>query len=397
MKPSPIVLIGIIASMVSGVGLGVVAYRTWLVDESSGYHGRAFEQILEEVHKSYVEEVSKDQLMMNALRGMLNQLDTHSRYLDLNAYDDLQSETTGQFGGVGIELGLVDEFFTVVTPIDNTPASAAGLLAGDRILELDQNSLKGARLIDVVKQLRGEPGTSVHLRVQRAPDTEPWDLVLTRALIALESVTSRLLEPGYGYIRISQFQIHTGNAFTAALADLATQTDGPLQGLVLDLRDNPGGVLQSSVAVADALLSEGLIVYTEGRQRSSKLKFRAASEDLLKGAPVVVLINGASASAAEIVAGALQDHGRATVMGSRSYGKGSVQSVVPLAEGQALKLTTAYYYTPSGRTIHKAGITPDIEHLPDAEPVATDADQHLLRDALLVLKLPEDKRLHAKL
>jgi len=396
MKPRPLLLIGIIASMVSGLGLGIIGYRNWLAPDPDLEHVRVFERILEEVHQHYVDEVPKEQLVRNALRGMLSQLDGHSVYLDERGYENLQSETSGEFGGIGIEIGLVDDYFTVVTPMDGTPAAAAGLQSGDRILELDRDSLKGQRLPDVVRRLRGAPGTAVHLRILRDPDAEPWEVELTRAVIALNSVTARLLEPGYGYVRISQFQIQTPTAFTHALTDLVHESDGPLRGLVLDLRNNPGGVLQASVAVADALLQDGLIVYTQGRQRSSQLKFRAARNDMLDGAPIVVLINGASASAAEVVAGALQDHGRATVIGTRSYGKGSVQSVVPLTDGQALKLTTAYYFTPNGRNIHQEGIQPDIERAAEAEARTDDSDAALLAEALLLLKQQGDS-LHARL
>jgi carboxyl-terminal processing protease len=396
MKPRPLTLIGIIASMVSGLGLGIIGYRQWLAPAPALDYARVFERILEEVHQNYVHEVPKEQLIRHALRGMLSQLDGHSVYLDERAYENLQSETSGEFGGIGIELGLIDDAVTVVTTIDGTPAAAAGLQSGDRLLALDGTSLQGQRLADVVRQLRGAPGTAVQLRIQRDPDGDAWDVALTRAIIARNSVTARLLEPGYGYIRISQFQVQTPSAFTHALTDLAHESAGPLQGLVLDLRNNPGGILQASVAVADALLPDGLIVYTEGRQQSGRLTFRAGRNDLLEGAPIVVLINGASASAAEVVAGALQDHGRATVIGTRSYGKGSVQSVVPLTEGEALKLTTAYYFTPNGRSIHHEGIDPDIERAAVAEARTAEADAALLAEALQLLKQQGDS-LHARL
>ena len=396
MKPRPLILIGIIASMVSGVGLGVIGYRTWFPPQPDSPYAEVFERMLQEVHQNYVDEVPKEELVHNALRGMLRDLDSHSVYLDTRAWDNLQSETTGEFGGVGIELGLVDGQFTVITPIAGTPAEEAGLQPGDRILELDYEALADQPLPDVVKRLRGEPGTLVHLRLERADAPEPWDVELMRGLVHVNSVTARLLEPGYGYVRIAQFQVQTGDEFVKALRDLVVQAGGPLQGLVLDLRNNPGGVLQASVAVADALLTEGLIVYTEGRQRSSQLKFRAARNDELGGAPVVVLINEGSASAAEVVAGALQDHGRAVLIGTRSYGKGSVQSVVQVSADDAIKLTTAYYYTPNGRNIHRAGIEPDIERAPTAEELAVGDDQSLLLEAVAVLK-GNGEGLHARL
>jgi carboxyl-terminal processing protease len=275
-----------------------------------------------------------------------------------------------------------------------TPAEQAGLQAGDRLLEVDHQSLKGRNLVDVVEQLRGEPGTAVHVRV--LGEGEPRDISLTRAVIELASVQGRLLEPGYAYVRISQFQSNTAAAFEDLLDELRKQSNGRLDGLLLDLRNNPGGVLQSSVSVADALLEEGLIVYTEGRLPSSKRTYRATRGDVTEGAPVVVLVNRGSASASEIVAGALQDHGRATVMGSRSYGKGSVQSLMPLTGDQAIKLTTAYYFTPSGRSIHDAGIEPDMARNRDEESL--DAyDQRLMADALTVLKRASADRLHARL
>jgi carboxyl-terminal processing protease len=396
MRPHPLVLFGVLLSMVSGIGLGVMGYRAWLQPDPRDDHAELFERILHEVQESYVDEVPREQLFHDALRGMLHQLDEHSEYLDTEDWDDLQSETTGQFGGVGIELGLVDDYFTVVAPMAETPAEYAGLQPGDRILELDHTPLAGADLPDVVKRLRGDPGTLVHLRIQRPQLDAPWDVELERALIAVDSVTARLLEPGYGYVRIAQFQVQTGDEFTAALERLLAESGGRLKGLVLDLRNNPGGVLQASVAVADALLSEGLIVYTEGRQPSSQIKFHAAQNDLLDGAPVAVLINAGSASAAEVVAGALQDHGRAVLIGTRSYGKGSVQSVLPVTELDAIKLTTAYYYTPNGRNIHHAGIEPDIARETAAEKASPETDRQLLSDALAVLK-GSSGPLHARL
>ncbi len=396
MKPHPFVLIGIILSMVSGVGLGIIGYRTWLQPDPRDDHAALFERILHEVQASYVDEVPPEQLFHDALRGMLHQLDEHSEYLDTEDWDDLQSETTGQFGGIGVELGLVDDVFTVVTPMAGTPAERAGLQPGDRILELDHAPVSGAEFSDVVKRLRGDPGTLVHLRIQRPRGDGPLDVELQRALIAVDSVTARMLEPGYGYVRISQFQVQTGDEFSAALERLRSESGGQLEGLVLDLRDNPGGLLQSSVAVADALLSEGLIVYTAGRQPSSQISFHAAHDDLLDGAPVAVLINAGSASAAEVVAGALQDHGRAVLIGTRSYGKGSVQSVLPVTELDAIKLTTAYYYTPNGRNIHHAGIEPDIERAAASVSGSPATDQELLSDALAVLK-GSGGPLHARL
>ncbi len=396
MKLRPITLIGIVTSMVTGIALGIIGYRTWLYQDEEHAYADAFQEVLDQVHDNYVSEVGKDELVVSALKGMLQNLDDHSLFLDTRDFDDLQAETSGHFGGIGIELGLVDEHFTIIAPLDDTPAASAGLRAGDQIVEIDHQALAGRTLVDVVDQLRGEPGSPVHLRLSRESQPKPLDVELTRAEIEINSVEASMLEPGYGYIRISQFQSATGEEFVAATESLLDAAGGQLSGLVLDLRNNPGGVLQSSVSVADALLPEGLIVYTEGRLPSSHLRYRASGHDLLKGAPIVVLINGGSASAAEIVAGALQDHRRAVLMGSRSYGKGSVQSVVPLAHHRALKLTTAHYFTPSGRSIHKLGITPDEERVRGEEP-SEEFEAKLMADALTVLKRQGVPHLHAKL
>ncbi len=390
----PITLVGIVISMVLGIAVGIGAYRAWLEPDAKGRHGRAFDEVLRQVHEGYVDEVAEEKLLENALKGMLHGLDEHSDFLDRLSYEDLQAETSGQFGGVGIELNLVDGYFTVIRPLDDTPASAAGLEAGDRLIEIDRASLKGKKLVDIVTSLRGSPGTPVILGIRR--DGGPkMEVSLIRAVILDPSVDARLLEPGYGYIRVSQFQVGTGSRFTSAIRELTHANGESLRGLVLDLRDNPGGVLQSSVDVADALLEEGLIVYTEGRLPSSYLRYRATSGDVLDGAPVVILINGGSASAAEVVAGALQDHGRGVVLGAKSYGKGSVQSVVPLSEDEAIKLTTAYYYTPQGRSIEDTGIVPDVAV--DEASGDGDASRLLLGQALDLLKAEQGGKLHARL
>ncbi|MFW6092924.1 MAG: S41 family peptidase [Pseudomonadota bacterium] len=387
MNLRPLTLLGTVISMVTGVALGIIGYREYLAEHEGDRHARAFGEVLAHVHANYVDEVGKDELVTNALKGMLEELDDHSLYLDSADYHDLQADTTGHFGGIGVEITREGDHFTVIAPIAGTPAERAGLQPGDRLVEIDHEPVAGRSMIDVVETLRGEPGSPVHVRVERR--SQPRDVELERALVSVASVDARLLEPGYGYVRITQFTMDTAQSFEAAVANLQERADGTLHGLVLDLRNNPGGVLQASVAVADALLEEGLIVYTEGRLPSSQLKYRAAGGDLLESAPVVVLINGGSASAAEIVAGALQDHDRATVMGLRSYGKGSVQSVLPLTGDKAIKLTTAYYFTPDGRSIHHAGIEPD---------VATEAfDDRLLDDAVRVLKQRRADRLHAQL
>ena len=394
MQLRPITLIGIVLSMVSGIGLGITGYHAWLDYQDESPEAQAFDEVLNQVYASYVSEVDRRKLMSSALRGMLDGLDPHSNYLDPSEYDHLQEETNGRFGGIGVELGLVDDFFTVIAPIDDTPASRAGLKSGDRIIELDQASLNGRKLMDVVEMLRGTPGSKIELTVARQDVPEPFPVSLTRDEISIASVKGSLLEPGYAYIRISQFQSGTGEEFGRVLKSLAKENQQDLEGLILDLRNNPGGVLQASVSVADTFLTDGLIVYTEGRLPSSHLKYRASGRDALAGKPIVVLINGGSASAAEIVAGALQDHQRAQLLGGTSYGKGSVQSVMPLSGDRAIKLTTAYYYTPSGRSIHHKGIEPDVPFDFDGQP----DDKKAMDEALALLKSTSPvEGLHARL
>lgn len=383
MSLRPLTLLGIVLSMVTGIALGISGYHAWLQPQSPSEDARDFGEVLNQVRESYVSEIDERELVRGALKGMLSELDPHSRYVDGIDLDDLETDTTGAFGGIGIELGLVDDYFEVIAPIPNSPASRADLRAGDRIIELDHESLRGRKLTEVVKQMRGEPGSDLHLRIER--DGESEDLTLTRAVVELASIEERMIEPGYAYIRISQFHNATGKEFLSALKRLNASTESGLNGLILDLRDNPGGVLQASVSVADAFLEEGLIVYTSGRLPSSQLKYRASGKDTLAGKPIVILINGESASAAEIVAGALKDHSRATLVGARSYGKGSVQSVMPLDDTRAIKLTTAYYYTPKGASIHNKGIEPDV--IIDAAELSRSADSSkLMNTALEILK-----------
>jgi len=300
-------------------------------------------------------------LLENAIKGMLSNLDPHSAYLEPDAFAELQESTSGEFGGLGIEVGVEDGFIKVVSPIDDTPASRAGIEAGDLIIKIDGKPTKGMSMMDAVAQMRGKPGSDITLTLVREGG-KPYDVKLTRAVIKVKSVKSQLLEPGYGYLRVTQFQVNTGEEVGKALARLKKDNGGKkLSGLVLDLRNNPGGVLQAAVEVSDHFLTKGLIVYTKGRIANSELRFSADPADASEGVPLVVLINGGSASASEIVAGALQDHKRAVVMGTDSFGKGSVQTVLPLNNDRALKLTTALYYTPSGRSIQAQGIVPDIE------------------------------------
>ncbi|MCI0733725.1 MAG: S41 family peptidase [Methylococcaceae bacterium] len=321
---------------------------------------RTFTEVFGRIQKDYVEPVSDKKILEDAIRGMLSGLDPHSTYLDEEQYNELKVGTTGQFGGLGIEVGMENGFIKVISPIDDTPAQRAGVKAGDLIIRLDEKPVKGMSLEDAVKIMRGEPGSEITLTVVRENEEQPLTITIVRDVIKVKSVKSRLLEDGYGYVRISSFQSGTGESLQDNLLDLEKTNKGKLKGLVLDLRNNPGGVLNAAVSVSDAFLTSGLIVYTEGRIEDSQYKFRATPNEYLGGAPIVVLINAGSASASEIVAGALQDHNRAIIMGEKSFGKGSVQTILPTTNGGAVKLTTARYYTPSGRSIQAEGITPDI-------------------------------------
>lgn len=321
---------------------------------------RAFTEIFGRIKNDYVETVGDKKLLEDAIRGMLVGLDPHSAYLDIEEYKELREGTSGQFGGLGIEVTMENGFVKVVSPIDDTPAQRAGLKAGDLIVKLDEKPVKGMSLTDAVKIMRGEPGTDITLTVIREGEDAPLTVVITRDIIKVKSVKTRLLEKDYGYVRISSFQSRTGASLIEAVEELIEENNGKLKGLVLDLRNNPGGVLQAAVEVSDAFLEQGLIVYTEGRIKNSQMRFNAEAGDVLDNAPLVVLVNAGSASASEIVAGALQDHKRAVIMGEKSFGKGSVQTILPTSNGAAVKLTTARYFTPSGRSIQAEGIDPDI-------------------------------------
>jgi carboxyl-terminal processing protease len=321
---------------------------------------RTFTDVFARIKNDYVEQVDDKTLLQNAIRGMLSGLDPHSAYLDSDEFRELQVGTSGEFGGLGIEVGMEDGFVKVISPIDDTPAQRAGIQAGDLIIRLDEKPVKGMTLNEAVKVMRGAAGTDITLTVVREGLDRPLRVTVTRAVIKVRSVRSRTLEDGFGYVRITQFQSQTTQNLNDAVNTLKRENGGNLKGLVLDLRNNPGGVLNGAVAVADAFLEKGLIVYTEGRVNDSRLRFNATPGDLLDGAPIVVLVNGGSASASEIVAGALQDHERAVIMGSKTFGKGSVQTILPMTNETAVKLTTALYYTPSGRSIQAEGVTPDI-------------------------------------
>ncbi|MBK8959091.1 MAG: S41 family peptidase [Proteobacteria bacterium] len=321
---------------------------------------RVLVEVLHKIKSDYVEAIDDKTLIENAMRGMLSGLDPHSAYLDADDYTDLQEGTSGEFGGLGIEVGMEEGFVKVISPIDDTPAQQAGVQAGDTIIKLDDTLVKGMSINDAVKKMRGKPGSDITLTILREGEQKPLTFKLTRALIKVASVRSRLLEPGYGYIRVSQFQAATGEDVIKQLGELKAKSGDKLNGLILDLRNNPGGILGAAVSISDAFLESGKIVYTDGRVADSKLEFSAKPPDMLNGAPLIVLINEGSASASEIVAGALQDRGRALIMGRRSFGKGSVQTILPMNNRSALKLTTARYFTPNGRSIQAEGIKPDI-------------------------------------
>lgn len=321
---------------------------------------RNFSDIFSRIKSDYVEEVEDKVLLEHAIKGMLSGLDPHSSYLNPDEYQELQIGTTGQFGGLGIQVGMEDGFVKVISPIDDTPAFEAGIQAGDLIVRLDEQSVKGMSLNDAVKIMRGKPGTDIKLTIVRSGEDKPLVIVVTRDIIKVASIKSRMLEPGYGYVRITNFQSKTPADLLKAINSLKEEFGDELKGLVLDMRNNPGGVLNAAADISDLFIDKGKLVYTEGRVENSRFEFNAKPGDVLNGAPIVVLVNGGSASASEIVAGALQDHQRAVLMGTKTFGKGSVQTIQELRSGGAVKITTARYFTPSGRSIQSEGITPDI-------------------------------------
>jgi carboxyl-terminal processing protease len=350
-----------------GIYLGLIHARRVGADIESAYGKlKVLADVLAIVERNYVEPVKTNNLINGAINGMLETLDPHSNYMTPEVYKEMQTETRGSFGGIGFEITIRDKVLTVVAPIEDTPASRAGIQSGDLILRIDGKSTKDMTLMEAVKLMRGPQGTQVTITIMRQGFTEPKDLTLTRAIIPIRSVRSRMLEPGYGYIKLSQFIERTFPDMEAALKKLEGR-DGSLKGLILDLRNNPGGLLEQAVKVADEFLNSGMIVYTEGRVEGQKMKFFAQKKEKMREFPMIVLVNGGSASASEIVAGALQDHGRAVILGTQTFGKGSVQTIIPLEDGSALRLTTARYYTPNGRVIQAQGITPDIV-VPDLIP-----------------------------
>ncbi|MFK8078686.1 MAG: S41 family peptidase [Granulosicoccus sp.] len=351
---------------------------------------RTFTDVFSRIKNDYVEEVSDEELLEYAIRGMLNGLDPHSAYLNTEEFNELRIGTTGEFGGLGIEVGLEDGFVKVVSPIDDTPAARAGIESGDLIIRLDDTPTKGLSLNDAVKLMRGKPGSILTLTIIREGEDKPLNVDIKRDIIKVTSVRNRILEDDFGYLRISNFQTKTTTDMLKAIKKMNSEANnGNLRGLVLDLRNNPGGVLSGAVGVSDAFLNDGMIVYTDGRESDSKLRYDATDGDVLNGAPLVVLVNGGSASASEIVAGAMQDHGRGVVLGSKTFGKGSVQTIQDLPAGGAVKLTTSRYYTPNGRSIQALGIEPDIQTKPgswvrpDEESDFTPLTESSLRGSLI--------------
>ncbi len=352
-------LAGIIIGFSLAVGHNVLAKRDYEAPLPINSL-QNFSEIFARIQSDYVEDVDQQKLMEEAIRGMVSSLDPHSAYLSPEELQDLTADTTGLFGGLGIEVTMEEELIKVVAPIDDTPAQRAGIQSGDLIIRIDQTAVRGLELSEAVDLMRGEPGTDITLTIMREGAQELLTVKLTREIIRVQSVKARLLENGYGYIRLTQFQNQTVSQLRSAIEKLVAENSSALQGLILDLRNNPGGVLNGAIGVADLFLEKGLIVSTKGRENEGEMRYSARPGDILQDAPLVILVNGGSASASEIVAGALQDHKRAVLMGSATFGKGSVQTIQPLNNGGALKLTTALYYTPNDVSIQAAGIKPDI-------------------------------------
>lgn len=395
-----ILLIGTTLGIALSLGGGVLAERDTDDTTLPWEEARLLAEVLQRVKQEYVEYVDDRMLMESAVRGMVTDLDPHSQFLDSDEYQEIRISTTGNYSGVGLEVNMQNGVVTVVAPIEGTPAARAGMKSGDVIVSIDDNLVDEQNINDTIGRMRGKPGTRVTVSVIREGQTEPIDFNLLRSHVQVHSVRSDLLESNYGYIRLTHFSETTFKDLRNAITELKRDSAGDLQGVILDLRNNPGGVLEAAVDISGALLDGGLIVTANGRGHDSNFRHEAASGDLLDGMMLVVMVNGGSASASEIVAGALQDNERAMVVGSQTYGKGSVQTVMPLSNGRAIKLTTSRYFTPSGQSIHGQGITPDIifddagiedimagtaEHrtAPGAALLLNDAH---LREALHVLK-----------
>lgn len=376
-----ILAVGLVLGVLLAITHGVFADK-----RSAGYEGiplddiRTLSEVFGKIKENYVEDVEDKKLLTDAIRGMLTGLDPHSTFLDIEEFKELTVGTKGEFGGLGIVVGMENGFVKVISPIDDTPAQRAGIKAGDLIIKLDEKPVKGMTLDDAVKLMRGKPGSKITLMVSREGVDKPFEVELTRDKIRVKSVKSRLLEPGYAYLRITQFQERTTDDLIAAINKMKKENKGKLKGVVLDLRNNPGGLLDAAVGVSDAFLTKGVIVSVRGRHPDSAHVYQATPKEEINGVPMVVLVNGGSASASEIVAGALQDHKRAVIMGKQTFGKGSVQSIVKLTNDTALKMTTARYYTPRDRTIQAEGIKPDIE-LSNLKVAESDGDDPFVKEA----------------
>ncbi|MGH8197999.1 MAG: S41 family peptidase [Steroidobacteraceae bacterium] len=364
-------------------GVALAAATLWFTThgrhsaEIAPKDARLLGEVIDRIRDDYVDRTDNHELMSNAIRGMVDELDPHSAFMDAEEFEDLRIATEGNYSGIGVEVTLASEVLVVIAPIDGSPAARAGILPGDAILAIDGRPLRNKRLGEAIAGIRGDPGTVVHLSIGREMAPQPLEFAIERALISVHSVRYEMLEPGFGYLRISQFSETTGPDTGVALRAMRRQAGGKLRGLVLDLRNNPGGVLDAAAEVSDAFLEQGVIVTAEGRSDESRFRMDAAAGDLVQGTPIAVLVNEGSASAAEIVAGALRDNGRAMLLGQKTFGKGSVQTVMPLEDGQALKLTTSHYFTPSGVSIHERGLEPDLL-LPAQPALALGGDKPLL-------------------
>ncbi|MBT3694300.1 MAG: S41 family peptidase [Gammaproteobacteria bacterium] len=378
----PLPLFSLLLSMITGILLGILVFQWYFSNHDSAV--RTFAAALQQIDDNYVEDLDQQEMVSHAIRGMLAGLDEYSELLDQQSYEDLLSRSEGKFGGIGIEVSLSNDFFTVVSVIKDTPAERGGILAGDIIRGINGDPAKGMNMAVMIEQMKGAIGESIALLLERPGQEQRIPLVLKRELITTTSISHRNLDRGIGYIRLSSFDQNAGKNLKLSLAALSEKN--PLTGLILDLRNNPGGILQSSVSVAEIFLDGGLVVSTQQQTTfapddSNNTSYFAAKGDDTDNLPVVVLINHGSASASEIVAGALQDRDRATIIGNTSFGKGTVQSLLPpLPDAQALKITTAYYYTPSGRSFHNSGIEPDINFSADEDELLAFAAQHLLKE-----------------
>jgi carboxyl-terminal processing protease len=380
---------GIAIGLSLGLAHGVLADRPAALGTDLPWQdARMLAAVLERVKHDYVNPVDDHQLLQAAIRGMVASLDPYSAYLDGDEYDEVKISSSGRYSGVGIELSIEDEQVVVIAPFEGSPAALAGIRSGDIIVTIDGIPVNTSTLADTIGRMRGAEGTSVKMGIMREGNPEPMLFTLKRSRVELHSVRAEMLESGYAYVRISQFSETTGDDLNAALKNLRKHNGAPLKGLVLDMRDNPGGVLEAAVSVADTFLDSGVIVTAKGRTPDSKFEMSATPGDTLNGAPIVVLVNGGSASAAEIVAGALKDQHRAKLMGRTTFGKGSVQTIIPLSDDRAVKLTTSLYYTPSGVSINHRGIAPDIELERDPKQPAIPPPA----DAPLLQRDPDIKR-----